>query len=137
VLIDVTPLSLGVETAGGFCDVVIPANSPVPCDRSRVFRTASDGQSSVLVKVCQGESSRFEDNTELGDLRLTDFRKAPRGEVDITVTFEIDADGILNVRAHEGATGRSATARIELLGAQMDPERFQAMMQRQAQRPVL
>jgi len=135
-LIDVTPLSLGVETVGGFCDVVIRANSPVPCDRNRVFRTASDNQTSVVVRVCQGESDRFLENTTLGDLRLTGFRPAPRGEVEITVTFEIDADGILNVQASEVTTGRTAVARIELLGAQMDPKRMQAMMDRQARREV-
>jgi molecular chaperone DnaK len=135
-LIDVTPLSLGVETVGGFCDVIIRANSPVPCDRSRVFQTASDNQTSVVVKICQGESERFAENTTLGDLRLSGFRPAPRGEVAITVLFEIDADGILNVQAKEVSTGRSATARIELLGAQLDAAKVQAMMNRQAEREV-
>jgi molecular chaperone DnaK len=135
-LIDVTPLSLGVETVGGFCDIIIRANSPVPCDRSRIFRTASDNQTAVVVKVCQGESDRFLENTTLGDLRLSGFRAAPRGEVEISVTFEIDADGILNVQAKETSTGRSAVARIELLGAHMDPKKMQAMIDRQARREV-
>jgi molecular chaperone DnaK len=135
-LIDVTPLSLGVETVGGFCDIIIRANSPVPCDRSRIFRTASDNQTAVVVKVCQGESDRFLENTTLGDLRLSGFRAAPRGEVEISVTFEIDADGILNVQAKETSTGRSAVARIELLGAHMDPKKMQAMIERQARREV-
>jgi molecular chaperone DnaK len=136
-LVDVTPLSLGVETVGGFCDVVIRANSPVPCDRTRAFRTASDNQTSVVLKVCQGESDKFAENTPLGDLRLTGFRAAGRGEVEISVTFEIDADGILNVQAREGSTGRSAVARIELLGAQNDAKKIQAMMDRQALREVV
>ena len=136
-LVDVTPLSLGVETVGGFCDVVIRANSPVPCDRTRAFRTASDNQTAVVLKICQGESDRFEHNTPLGDLQLTGFRAAPRGEVEITVTFEIDADGILNVQAREGSLGRSAVARIELLGTRLDAKKVQAMMDRQAQREVV
>jgi molecular chaperone DnaK len=136
-LIDVTPLSLGVETVGGFCDVVIHANAPVPCDRNRVFRTASDGQTAVTVRVCQGESDRFDENATLGDLRLSGFRSAPRGEVEITVTFEIDADGILNVEAKEVLSGKSAVARIELLGAQMDPKRMEAMLDRQARHEVV
>ena len=122
---------------GGFCDVVIRGNSPVPCDRTRVFRTASDGQTSVMLKICQGESERFVDNTTLGDLQLTGFRSAPRGEVDIIVTFEIDADGILNVSAKEGTMGTSAVARIELLGAQTDAGKIQKMMERQATREVV
>jgi molecular chaperone DnaK len=135
-LIDVTPLSLGVETVGGFCDIIIRANSPVPCDRNRSFRTASDGQTAVTVRVCQGESDRFDQNVTLGDLRLTGFRSAPRGEIEITVTFEIDADGILNVEAAEVQSGRKAIARIELLGAQMDPKRMEAMIDRQARHEV-
>ena len=135
-LIDVTPLSLGVETVGGFCDVIIRANSPVPCERSRSFRTASDGQTAVVLKVCQGESERFLENTTLGDVRLSGFRAAPRGEIEISVTFEIDADGILRVRASEVASGRTAIARIELLGAQMDPKKMQEMIDRQARREV-
>jgi len=136
-LIDVTPLSLGVETVGGFCDVIITANSPVPCDRSRVFLTASDGQTSVVVRICQGESDRFEENTMLGDLRLSGFRGGPRGSARISVTFEIDADGILNVQAKELTSGTSAVARIELLGTQTDPKKLEAMMDRQAQREVV
>jgi len=136
-LVDVTPMSLGVETAGGFCDFIIPGNSPVPCDRTRVFRTASDGQTSVIVKICQGESGRFEENTDLGNVRLSGFRAAPRGEVEISVTFEIDADGILNVAAREGSSGGSAVARIELHGAQTDARKLQSMMDRQASSEVV
>ncbi len=136
-LIDVTPLSLGVETVGGFCDVIIRANSPVPCDRNRVFQTASDNQTAVVVKICQGESQRFAENATLGDLRLSGFRPAPRGEVAVTVMFEIDADGILNVQAKEVGTGRTAAARIELHGGQNDAKKVQAMMDRQAEREVV
>jgi molecular chaperone DnaK len=136
-LIDVTPISLGVEVAGGFCDFLIRANTPVPCDRTRVFRTASDNQTGVRVRVVQGESERFSENTYLGDLELTGLRAAPRGEVEVGVTFEIDADGILNVRAKEELTGRETVARMNLLGAQTDSDEVAAMMARQRKHEVV
>ena len=135
-LIDVTPISLGVEVAGGFCDFLIRANTPVPCDRTRVFRTASDNQVAVRVRVVQGESERFTENTYLGDLELSGLRAAPRGEVEVAVTFEIDADGILNVRAKEEASGRETVARMNLLGAQTDTDEVAAMMARQRKHEV-
>jgi Hsp70 protein len=135
-LIDVTPISLGVEVAGGFCDFLIRANTPVPCDRTRIFRTASDAQTAVRVRVVQGESEKFSENTYLGDLELTGLRPAPRGEVEIAVTFEIDADGILNVRAKEEASGRETVARMNLLGAQTDTDEVAAMMARQRRHDV-
>jgi molecular chaperone DnaK len=135
-LIDVTPISLGVEVAGGFCDFLIRANTPVPCDRTRVFRTASDNQVAVRVRVVQGESEKFAENTYLGDLELTGLRSATRGEVEVAVTFEIDADGILNVRAKEEATGRETVARMNLLGAQTDADEVAAMMARQRKHEV-
>jgi molecular chaperone DnaK len=136
-LIDVTPISLGVEVAGGFCDFLIRANTPVPCDRTRVFRTASDNQTGVRVRVVQGESQRFNENTYLGDLELTGLRPAPRGEVEVAVTFEIDADGILNVRAKEEDSGRETVARMNLLGAQTDTDEVAAMMARQRKHEVI
>jgi molecular chaperone DnaK len=135
-LIDVTPISLGVEVAGGFCDFLIRANTPVPCDRTRVFRTASDNQIAVRVRVVQGESERFNENTYLGDLELSGLRPAPRGEVEVAVTFEIDADGILNVRAKDENSGRETVARMNLLGAQTDTEEVAAMMARQRKHEV-
>jgi len=135
-LIDVTPISLGVEVAGGFCDFLIRANTPVPCDRTRVFRTASDNQVAVRVRVIQGESERFSENTYLGDLELSGLRAAPRGEVEVAVTFEIDADGILNVRAKEEGSGRETVARMNLLGAQTDSDEVAAMMARQRKHEV-
>jgi len=135
-LIDVTPISLGVEVAGGFCDFLIRANTPVPCDRTRVFRTASDNQVAVRVRVVQGESERFSENTYLGDLELSGLRAAARGDVEVAVTFEIDADGILNVRAKEEASGRETIARMNLLGAQTDSEEVAAMMARQRKHEV-
>jgi molecular chaperone DnaK len=135
-LIDVTPLSLGVETVGGFCDTLIDANTPVPCDRTRTFATATDSQTSVKVRVSQGVSKRFEENTCLGELELSGITPGARGEHKIAVTFEIDADGILQVRARDVTTGREATARMQLVGAQAAPSDIEAMQARQAANPL-
>lgn len=115
-LVDVTPLSLSVETVGGFCDAVVTRNTPVPCERTRVFATAADQQTSVHVRVSQGESSRFTDNTLLGEVELSGLRPAPRGAVKIEVAFVLDTDGILNVHAKDLQTGRAASARVRLVG---------------------
>ncbi|MBN9162318.1 MAG: hypothetical protein BGO98_10855 [Myxococcales bacterium 68-20] len=135
-LIDVTPLSLGVETVGGYADILIPANSPVPCEKTRTFLTASDGQDTVSIRVAQGESSRFAENTRLGDLELSGLRRARRGEVKVAVTFELDADGILNVRARDQDTGRETAATMRLLGTNNDAEDIGAMVARQARHHV-
>jgi molecular chaperone DnaK len=135
-LIDVTPLSLCVETVSDFCDVLIEANTPVPCDRTRSFATASDGQTTVVVRVAQGKSARFSENTLLGELELSGIAPAQRGEVQVAVTFEIDADGILNVRARDVATGHGTAARIQLVGAQSGPGELEAMQARQAAHPL-
>jgi molecular chaperone DnaK len=135
-LIDVTPLSLGVETVGGFCDVLIDANTPVPCDRTRTFSTATDGQTLVQVRVSQGESRRFAENTCLGELELAGIAPAARGAQQIAVTFEIDADGILNVRACDVATGKQTAARMQLVGGQSSPADLAAMQARQAAHPL-
>jgi molecular chaperone DnaK len=136
-LIDVTPLTLNVETVGGFCDMLIDANTPVPCDRTRTFATASDGQTTVRVRVAQGESKRFSDNTFLGELELTGIAAETRGKAQIAVTFEIDVDGILNVRARDVKTGSETGARIQLAGGQTDPAEIQAMRSRQAAHPLV
>jgi molecular chaperone DnaK len=135
-LIDVTPLSLGVETVGGFCDVLIEANTPIPCDRTRAFTTATEGQTVVQVRVAQGESKQFAENTFLGEVVLSGLPAASRGQTQIAVTFEIDADGILNVRARDVKTGQQTAARIQLVGAQTDPAALDAMSARQARHPL-
>jgi len=135
-LIDVTPLSLSVETVGGFGDVLIEANTPVPCDRTRTFATASDDQTSVQVRVAQGELKRFAENTLLGELELTGLTPAPRGQTRVAVTFEIDADGILNVRARDVKTGHETAARMQLVGAPTDAGDLDAMRARQAAHPL-
>jgi molecular chaperone DnaK len=116
VLIDVTPRALVVETAGGFCDTVIPRNAQIPCERTRVFATAQDGQQLVRVRVAQGEDPAFRGNTYLGEVELAGIRAASRGEVSVSVTFELDADGTLRVRAADTATGRQASAQLRLAG---------------------
>ena len=131
-LIDVTPLSLNVETVGGFCDTLIEGNTPVPCDRTRIFLTASDNQTAVFIRVAQGESKKFAENTFLGELELSGLKAARRGEMKIAVTFEIDADGILNVRAKDGTSGVETKARMHLLGAQTEDHEIAAMQDRQA-----
>jgi molecular chaperone DnaK len=129
-LIDVTPLTLGVETAGGYTDALIPANTPVPCDRTRVFVTAAENQTQVVVRVCQGESRTFAQNTYLGELLLSGLRAAPRGEVQIGVQFEIDENGLLFVRARDMQTGLAAEAHMRPFGAAIDPADVERMMQR-------
>lgn len=135
-LIDVTPLSLRVETVGGYSDVLIAANSPVPCEKTRTFLTASDNQTVVFIRVAQGEGPRFAENTRLGELELSGLKPGTRGEVKILVTFELDADGILNVRAKDKETNRETKATMRLLGASNDAGEVDAMQARQARTVV-
>ncbi|GLK17340.1 molecular chaperone DnaK [Herbiconiux flava] len=104
-LLDVTPLSLGVETRGGVMTKIIERNTTIPARRSEVFSTAQDSQDSVEIVVLQGERERAADNRVLGRFTLTGIRPAPRGEPQVEVTFDIDADGILNVKARDKDTG--------------------------------
>jgi molecular chaperone DnaK len=131
VLIDVTPRALVVETVGGYCDVVIPRNAKIPCERTRIFSTAHDGQTQVRVRVAQGEEVAFHANTFLGEVELSGIRMAPRGEITIAVTFELDADGSLRVRAADTGTGAQAAAQLRLTGIAGDQE-VAAMQRRMA-----
>jgi molecular chaperone DnaK len=135
-LVDVTPLSLCVETVGGYRDVIITRNTPVPCETSRKFVTARDMQETVLVRVGQGESARFEENTVLGELELSGLRAAPRGGVQIVVAFSLDTDGMLEVRATDAETGRASTARLRLVGLP-DADEVGRMTARHLQHPSL
>jgi molecular chaperone DnaK len=130
-LVDVTPLSLVVETVGGFCDAIIVRNTPVPCEETRSFATAADNQTAVRVRISQGESNQFFENTLLGEVELAGLRPAPRGQVNISVTFALDTDGILNVRARDTGTGQEAVARVRLV-AVPDAANVAAMAARQA-----
>jgi molecular chaperone DnaK len=104
-LLDVTPLSLGIETLGGIMTKVIERNTTIPARRTETFSTAEDNQSAVDVVVLQGERERAADNRVLGRFRLENIRPASRGEPQVEVTFDIDANGILNVSAKDKDTG--------------------------------
>jgi molecular chaperone DnaK len=105
-LLDVTPLSLGIETLGGVTTVLIPRNTTIPTRKSEVFSTAADNQTSVEIHVLQGEREMAPDNRTLGKFHLVGIPAAPRGVPQIEVTFDIDANGILNVSAKDLGTGK-------------------------------
>jgi molecular chaperone DnaK len=105
-LLDVTPLSLGVETLGGVMTRLIERNTTIPTRKSEIFSTAADGQTAVDIHVLQGEREMAADNMTLGRFRLEGIPPAPRGVPQIEVTFDIDANGILNVSAKDKATGK-------------------------------
>jgi molecular chaperone DnaK len=112
VLVDVTPLSLGVETLGGIFTKIIERNTPIPCRRSQIFTTATDFQTTVTIHVLQGERPMAADNISLGMFHLTGIPPAPRGVPQIEVTFDIDVNGILHVTAKDLATGKEVKTTI-------------------------
>merc|ERR1712100_207020 len=112
VLLDVTPLSLGVETLGGVMSKLIPRNTTVPTSKSEVFSTAADGQTSVEINALQGEREFVKDNKSLGNFRLDGIPSAPRGVPQIEVKFDIDANGILSVEACDKGTGKKQDIKI-------------------------
>ncbi len=112
-LLDVTPLSLGIETLGGVTTKLIESNTTIPTKKSQVFSTAADNQPSVEIHILQGERARAADNKTIGRFHLDSIPPAPRGVPQIEVTFDIDANGILNVSAKDNATGKSQSIRIE------------------------
>jgi len=132
-LIDVTPLTLAVETVNGFCDTVIERNTQVPCERTRVFVTAVDHQTLVRVRISQGESSRFGENTLLGEVELSGLSPAPRGETQIAVSFSLDTNGMLSVSAKDVATNRATSTQVRLIALPESGE-IARMMQRNAAR---
>ncbi len=119
-LLDVTPLSLGVETLGGVMTKIIPRNTTIPTKKSETFSTAVDGQTNVEIHVLQGEREFGKDNKSLGTFRLDGIPPAPRGVPQIEVTFDIDANGILNVTAKDKGTGKEQS--ISITGASTLPE---------------
>ena len=121
-LLDVTPLSLGIETLGGVMTKLIDANTTIPTHKSQVFSTAADNQPSVEIHVLQGERPMAKDNKELGLFHLDGIAPAPRGIPQIEVTFDIDANGILNVSAKDKATGKQRNIRMEASSGLSDAE---------------
>jgi molecular chaperone DnaK len=111
-LLDVTPLSLGIETLGGVTTKLIERNTTIPTKKSEVFSTAGDNQTSVEIKVLQGEREMARDNRTLGKFHLVGIPAAPRGVPQVEVTFDIDANGILNVSAKDTATGKTQAITI-------------------------
>ncbi len=113
-LVDVTSHTLAVQTVGGFVDSIIDRNTSIPCSETRTFSTAFDNQTEVAIRVCQGEAKSFAENAAIGELVLSGVRPARRGEIAIDVTFELDADGMLQVRARENGSSREVVAKMHI-----------------------
>ncbi|MDP6873438.1 MAG: Hsp70 family protein, partial [Alphaproteobacteria bacterium] len=121
-LLDVTPLSLGIETLGGVFSKLIERNTTIPTKKGQTFSTAEDGQSAVTIRVFQGEREMAADNKLLGQFDLIGLPAAPRGVPQIEVAFDIDANGIVNVSAKDKATGKEQQIRIQASGGLSDDE---------------
>jgi len=122
VLLDVTPLTLGIETMGGVMTPLIESNSTIPTSKSQVFSTAADNQSSVEIHVLQGERAKAQDNRTLGRFHLDGIPPSPRGVPQIEVTFDLDANGVLNIKAKDKGTGKEQSIRIESSSGLSDEE---------------
>jgi L1 cell adhesion molecule like protein len=127
-LIDVTPLSLGVESSGGVMAVIIPKNSTIPVTKSKTFSTNHDNQESVKIKIFEGERPLTRDNHCLGTFEMHGIPPMPRAQPRIEVTFNLDADGILNVTAQEKGSGKSGSLTITNDAGRLSPDQIKAML---------
>merc|ERR1711887_156279 len=127
-LLDVTPLSLGIETLGGVVHKIINRNTTIPTKKSQVYSTAADGQTQVEIKVYQGERDMAADNKLLGNFILSGIPPMPRGQPQIEVTFDIDANGIVNVSAKDKGTGKEQNVVIQSSGG-LSKEQIESMVQ--------
>lgn len=121
-LLDVTPLTLGIETMGGVATPLIEKNTTIPTKKSQIFSTAEDNQTAVTIHVVQGERKQATQNKSLGRFDLADIPPAPRGMPQVEVTFDLDANGILNVSAKDKATGKEQSIRITASGGLSEGE---------------
>ena len=136
-LLDITPLSLKIGVAGGLAETVIERNTPVPIEQTRTFTTFQDDQESVAIRVYQGEARESEGNELLGQFEFSGFKKARRGQVPIDVTFEINADGIVNVTARDPESGQQASTSITLSSGLSDGEIRNIIEERRSDRVQL